>query len=121
MSQQFTRSEAAAIIPLGGSATPSIDLGMATLAGFVMPASWDAAGITIEVSYDGTRWSTPGLFDSANAAAGVYSSVVANGFYAVDLQAFMPWSFVRFRSGTSAVPVLQTAARSITYITRPLA
>jgi hypothetical protein len=107
-----------AVIASGTSVSQSIDLSFHVLVGFVTPAAWTTAAIDLEVSIDGTTWFT-NMYDSLGVATGIYLSPVVSSGYAVDALALIPYNFVRFRSGTSASPVNQAAARTISVITRP--
>jgi len=82
--------------------------------GLYMPAGWDAAAITLSMSQDGTTWSnvydTSGNELTIQAAAGRYIPIGP---------AILPGAgFIRVRSGTSGTPVNQTAARTVTWLTR---
>lgn len=107
-------------IPASGSVSPAIDLTSTCLLGFLAPAAWDTAALTLEVSNDGTTWASA-LYDSLGTPAGTWSGVVVNAAYAVDVLTMFPFKFVRVRSGTTATPVNQTANRNFTMLTRPLA
>lgn len=107
-------------IPSGGSVSPAIDLTSTCILGFIAPAAWDAAAITLEVSSNGSSWATA-LVDSTGAPSGTWAAGTAGAAYSVDLWALLPFKFVRIRSGSTAVPVNQTAARAFTVLTRPLA
>ncbi|MDD0837929.1 hypothetical protein PSQ40_05025 [Curvibacter sp. HBC61] len=98
----------------GNSVTSNLDLGNNSLIGIAMPAAWTAAALTIEVSEDGSTWRT--AYDSSGVATGVISSPVAGAAYAVDVQALLPWRYVRFRSSTT-----QAAQRLLEIVTRALA
>ena len=103
----------------GASVSNSIYLAATNLLGFVMPAAWTSAALTIEVSNDGVTFYP--CYDYAGAQAGYIASPSVSSAYAVDLSALLPWRYARFRSGTSAAPVNQLANRSIVVVTRGLA
>jgi hypothetical protein len=105
-------------IPANESVSQSIDLISSVLLGFVTPTVWTTAALDIEVSLDNITWFTI-IYDSSSIATGVYLTPTVSSGYAVDTLAFLPYRYVRFRSGTSAAPIVQTAARSIAVITRP--
>lgn len=104
-------------IASGASTSGTIDCNDRTLTGFVTPAAWTTAALTIEASMDGTTWIGK-LFDSTSTATGSYPTVTASSGYAVDINALLPWRYLRLRSGTSDTPVVQAAARSFTVIAR---
>ena len=92
-------------IAASGTKTDAIDLGTARLAGVQIPAAWDAANITLEVSADGITF-VP-LYDQAGSivtlTVGGTSRVVQAPF--VDLIAYRHIKIVSTAT--------QTAARSI--------
>lgn len=95
-------------IALNGSLTGVIDLGRARLARIVMPAAWDAANLTFDVSYDGAAFAP--LYD----ASGTEYTVVAAAARSilVPLADFIGVRWLKIRSGPVAGPVVQTAART---------
>lgn len=103
----------------GASVSGTIDLLRTAIVGFVAPASWTTAALNIEVSTDGTSWSS--LYDAYGSATGSLSALVAGAAYAVDMVSLLPFRYVRLRSGTSASPVNQAAQRDFKIITRALA
>jgi len=107
-----------ATIASGASFSNTIDLSFHVLVGFVTPAAWTTAAIDIEVSIDGVNFFT-NTYDSSGITTGIYLTPVVSSGYSVDALALIPYNFVRFRSGTTAVPVNQAAARTISVITRP--
>ncbi len=50
----------------GQAVSGDVDLASGTLVGIVMPEAWTAAGLTFQVSVDGSTWSE--LFDAAGNA-----------------------------------------------------
>lgn len=106
-------------IPLNGSVTQTLDVAYTTLIGFIIPSAWTAAGLTIEVSHDNITWVQPK--DSFGSTVGYYSDITASTAYATDVQSLLPWRYLRLRSGTTATPINQTAARNIVVIKRILA
>ena len=113
------RSTATATIDNAASVSGTVDLTGTALLGFVMPAAWTTAALNIEVSPDNATWSSP--YDTTPAAVSSIATPVASAAYAVDMTAMLPWRYIRFRSGTTASPVNQGAARAIVCVTRPLA
>lgn len=108
-----------ATIASGQSLSGVVDLGEIPLVAIQMPAGWDAANITFQASYDGTNFFN--LVDGSGNEVTV-TNPVANRY--IMIRAFYDFFGVRFfkvRSGTSAVPVNQTAQRQIILITNPYA
>lgn len=106
-------------IPANGSVSNSISAVDTALVGFITPAAWDAAALSIEVSMDEVSWFSPK--DSQGLSVGYLASPLTATAYSVDAAALLPWRYLRFRSGTSAAPVNQTAARAIAAVKRVLA
>ena len=107
-------------IASGASVSNSLDTANTDLIGFLSPAAWTAAGLTLEVSVDNTNW-LASVFDSYGSAINYYSSLTVSAAYNVDFANLLPFRYIRFRSGTGAVPVNQAAARTFTALVRPLA
>lgn len=104
-----------ATIASGASISNDLDLGLMRLGRIAMPADWTAANITLQVSHNGSAWNN--LFDQAGSE---YSIVAAAGrSNLIPLSDMLSVRYLRLRSGTSAAPVNQAAARSITLILVP--
>lgn len=103
----------AVAIPNGTSISSAFQLNGGHVEGIYV-AGWTAAGMSFEVSEDGS------VFVPLVDALGVEMTltVVANRAIAVPLAALRGWNWLRVRSGTSAVPVNQGADRLLTFITR---
>lgn len=108
------RTATNATIANGAAVSGTVDLLGTALVGFTMPAAWTTAALSLEVSNDGTTWGVP--YDSSASQVGLIATPVASGMYAVDVVSLLPWRYVRFKSSVN-----QGAARTITYVTRPLA
>lgn len=85
-----------------------------------MPAAWTAAALTIEVSADDSTY-TGLAYDDLGSQCNTIASPVAGSAYALSLSGMLPYRYIRVRSGTTASPVNQGAARTVTVVTRPLA
>lgn len=103
---------ATATIALGQSLAPAVELQGAVPATILMPAAWTAAVITFQVGARSDDMHD--LFDST----GVEVQVQTAAGRAVSLTPQSNWAFnwVAVRSGTSAAPVTQAAARALTLI-----
>lgn len=102
-------------IASGQSISAGIALGEKTLVGIAMPAGWDAASLTFQVSADdGVTWrelrSTSGAVAYTTAAAGHVA------FNADEQATWRGVNRLKVRSGTSGSPVNQTADRIITLV-----
>lgn len=105
-----------ATIPSGQPVSEWIDLGQFRICGMVMPAAWDAAVVTFDVSVDFGVTACP-LFDENNAELTI--TVAAGRAHKLPPAAFLGWTRVRLRSGTSASPVNQTANRVVNLVAEP--
>jgi hypothetical protein len=105
-----------ATIGAGASLSAEVGLGEKTLVGIVMPAGWDAASLTFQASPDDVNF--PELYDGAGNA--VSFTVAAGQFIAVDPTRWRGVTAIKVRSGTSGAPVNQTAARTLTLVTRTI-
>jgi len=104
----------------GQSLSGPINLGDRILCAVLMPDEWTAAGITVQASDDhGVTWKD--MYDAsgrevempaASASPGQRISINSSLFSGVD--------FLRFRSGTGALPVAQEADRTLAIISRKL-
>lgn len=101
-----------ATIANGASLSDIVDLGPeARLKAVQMPAAWTAAGMTFQVSNDGTNF-----FDLFSSAAEVAFTVVANQMIGLtyDQNSFFErFRYIKVRSGTTGAPVAQGAQRLV--------
>lgn len=85
----------------------------------VMPSGWDAAGLTFQVTIDGTNYvnlyDVTGEFSISSSAVGSSRAIGFNG-----AEPFLGALGIKVRSGTSGSPVNQTADRKIHVITRKM-
>jgi hypothetical protein len=107
-----------AVIAAGASLSGPCPLGALTLVGISMPATWQTAALTFQVSPDGgTTWQE--LYDGAGneitiqAAAGQFVIPLADPSYL-----WRGINMVQVRSGTAGSPVTQTAGATINLVTR---
>lgn len=114
------RENLTATIANGASVSDALDLANTSLLGIIMPAAWTTAALTVEVSADNSTW-TGLAYDQDGSQCNSIASPVAGSAYALNALGLLPYRYIRLRSGTTATPVNQGAARSITVITRPLA
>ncbi len=106
---------AVATIEATESLSDAVDLADSQLHGIIMPAAWDAANLTFQVSnaIDGTYVN---LYDDAGNETTV--TAAAGRAIAIDVAALQlaPWRYLRVRSGTSGTAVAQAAERTLTLI-----
>ena len=105
-----------ATIAAGGSLSAEVALGEKTLVGIVMPAVWTAAGLTFQAAPDDVNFCE--LYDGAGSE--VTLTAAASQFVQVDPTKWRGITGIKIRSGTSASPVIQTAAAVLTLITRTI-
>ena len=101
----------------GESLSTAANLDRLALVGIVLPSSWTAASLTFQAceTYDGTYVD---LYDTGGTE--VECQAVASRWIAIAPQDFLSARYLKVRSGTSAVPVNQGAARTITLVLRPV-
>jgi hypothetical protein len=105
-----------ATIAPGGSLSGPVAIGFDTLVGVSMPASWTTASITFQVSPDGgTTWQE--LYDGNGTAVSI--TAAAGQFIQMTSYLWRGMNMFQIRSGTAAVPVVQTAGAVVTLIARP--
>ena len=103
----------------GASLSQGALLGDHCLVGIQMPAAWDAASLSFQVSYDaGASWHD--LYDDAGNEVTLAPASPAGKYLAVTPDPFGGIEFIRVRSGLTGAAVNQTATRSISLITRKI-
>lgn len=113
------RLSGAVTVANGASLSGAIDLGSASLAGILMPASWTAAGLSFAVS-TGLAGTYVPLWNASGSEYIVPSaSAVASQFIALPLSDFLGFQFLKVRSGTAGSPVNQGGDRILTLIAVP--
>jgi hypothetical protein len=100
-------------IASGQSLSPSIDLGDGRAFALLMPAAWDAAAVTFQISPDGTTWYS--YFDAAAGEISIPATSIAAASRAIvlDPRHFFGVRHLKIRSGIVAAAVNQTAARVV--------
>lgn len=91
----------------------AIDLDTGTLSALIMPAAWTAAGLSFQISVDGTNFFD--FYDKTNAE--ITMSVAASRAYQLDPSNWLGIRYMKIRSGTTGTPVNQAASRTITLLT----
>lgn len=98
----------------GQSFSNVVDIGNKTVIGIVMPGSWTAANLTMQVSTDGTTYND--VYDSAGTEK-TYTAAVSR-YIIIDPADFIGAKYIKVRSGTAAATVNQGAERIIKLITK---
>lgn len=107
-----TQIGVAAGIASASSLSAAIDLGERRAVRIITPASWTAAALTFQVSYDGTTWDD--LYDENGTE--VSYTLVAGKSMRLPISDWLGVRHLKLRSGTSTVPVNQAAARSFVLV-----
>jgi hypothetical protein len=83
-----------------------------TLVGIVTASTWDAAKITFAVSNDGTN------FFTLHSGTAEYEIASVTGAFAIPVEAkyFIPWDYVKVRSGTVGAATNQVDATVVTLV-----
>ena len=103
------------LIASGGSlSAPCSPGGEYSLVGIAFPASWTAADITFQVSFNGVVWHE--LRDDAGTP--IQKTVTAGQYREYDSSEFKSAIYLKIRSGTVDSPVNQTADRTLTVACR---
>lgn len=103
-------------IPSGGALSNAVDLDGVKLLGIQMPAAWDAANLTFQVSADGNSFAD--FYNQSGSEVVINAN--ANRYIALDPALFAGIRYLRIRSGTSAAPVNQTASRTLRLVARAM-
>jgi len=111
--------EITATIAINTSLSPAVYIGGEfNLIGIRYPAAWTAAGLSFQVSLDNVTYDV--LRDDGGNE--ITKTVTAGQFREFDSAEFKTAIWLKVQSGTSAVPVNQLAARTITiYVRRYIA
>ena len=109
-------------IASGASESGAFDLQGRSLIGVLFPAGWDAAGLALEVSIDGTNYK-PVYTGTAELALCNTTAAAANHFAFFSDFGGVPLAFpigtnLKLVSGTNASKVNQTADRVLTVYSR---
>ncbi len=114
-SRPLELAKADVVIANGASASAALDLGGLHLAAIAMPAVWTAAALSLQTSFDGVTW-----FDVFNSdGTELLLTVLASQYILLDFtKTIALGQMVRLRSGTSAAPVVQGGARTLSVVSR---
>ncbi len=108
-----------AVIEASASLSGAIATGGLRLFSLLIPSAWTAANITFQVSATGAADDYHNLRDASGNE--VTATVAAAGDAVnVDYDQFAAWPYIKIRSGTSAAPVAQAAARAVGLALRSL-
>ena len=101
-----------ATIPAGGSITPAVDCTAGRIIQINTPPAWDSANITFQVSPNGVA------YDDLYLAEGQELMLTCQPDRAIVVRAdnWPAGRFIKIRSGPSAAPVNQTAARDFVIV-----
>jgi hypothetical protein len=99
----------------GQSLSDAVDIGQAKIVGIIMPASWTAAGMTFQggASLTGTFYD---VYDNGVERAVVIAS---SQFSVLNVVDWLPFRFIKFRSGTTGSAVAQSGDITFVVVTQP--
>jgi hypothetical protein len=104
--------------PSGGTESNGVFLGNgATVVAFFAPTAWTSAFLSFSGSVNGVDWYP--IYNSAQIE--YYGSPLSQYATYVDIQTFVPWPWIKFRSGIDHGAVAQAAERKFTLIARAIA
>jgi hypothetical protein len=103
-----------AAIASGAALSESLRLNNGNLVGLILPATWTEADVTVQASRDGSTWHD--VYDAEGTELTVVGT--AGAWMLFPAGAFNGIEFIRFRSGTTATPVNQEAARTLIAVLR---
>lgn len=117
----YPRSTTTVTIANNASLSDAADLGTGTLLGVITDSAWDTAKMTFQVSSDNITFGN--LYkDSDGSEYGPTTALPAAAVsMAVDPSYFIPFRYVKIRSGTAASAVNQGGATVVTLIYQTLA
>lgn len=95
----------------GGSLSGAVDMGRSTLSAIIFPAAWTAASLTFQFSADNSTY-----VDLLDGTTERTLTVTAGKGTVVSISDWPSARYLKLRSGTSATPVNQGAARTFTLI-----
>ena len=103
------------VIPINSAINAAaIDLGTGRLVGIQMPAAWTAADLTFQAGFEAAT--LVDLFDGTSDTTERKIEAGLGRFIALNPNDWAGVQFLKIRSGTVALPVNQTAARTIKLI-----
>ena len=113
-----TPQTAAVTFAANGITSSSINLNGYVLIGLISAVTWTAADLTLQASTDNSTFYD--VYDSYGNEILIKTTAFTTSSKFIPLSPidYVPFSFLRFRSGTSTIGVTQTGARTITLITR---
>jgi hypothetical protein len=86
------------------------------IVGIMMPADWTAADLTLQGSHDDVTYHN--VYDASDNEVTIQAA--EDRFIVVDPSTYAGLAYVKFRSGTAAVPVDQNADRTLRVMVRDL-
>jgi hypothetical protein len=102
----------AATIANGASLSGAISLRGGRLSAIQMPAAWTAANLTFQTSFDGATFAD--AYDDVGNELTVSATI--SRVLQLDPSKWVGVQYIKVRSGTSASPVAQGAARTLQLI-----
>ena len=97
----------------GTSLSPAMAMNNSFVSGIIIPATWSAADLTFQVSFDGTNFYD--LYDGTDGTEVVIKGIAGKALRVAPVD-FMGYTYLKVRSGTGATPVNQTGDKLITVV-----
>ena len=110
----FNSFQQADTIAGAAAVSTGVQINNIDIVGLEMPAGWDAASITLQASRDGAAWFN--VYDQFGTELTL--TTAASRYIAIPPSLLAGVGYIRIRSGTSATPVNQTAARTLVWLMR---
>jgi hypothetical protein len=84
--------------------------------GYAVDAAFDTQAVTFQVSGDGSTWYN--LYQESSEYT--QAAVVASSAHNVDISTFLPWAYIKVRSGTAGAVANQVGDTVVTLFLRPI-
>lgn len=101
---------------LSGAISMHLDQNPQVPVALEMPATWTAAGLTFQASYDGVTYNN--VYDDGGTELTL--TVSSSRHVTLEPRYFVGIRYLKVRSGTSGTPVNQGGDRDINVLTRPV-
>ena len=115
----INRDQVPAVIANGASLSAAVDVGIDTVVAIAMPAAWTGASLTFQVKAEDDA-DFQDLYDEAGNEVEIPAAASRHISLGGSLIYFAGAKQIKVRSGTSAIPVNQSAERTLQLITKPL-
>lgn len=101
-----------ATIAAGASLSDAIEIDGSALVGIVMPATWTAANLTVQMSHNDSTFNN--VYDEVGTEKAIVVST--SRYILLNPADYIGCNSLKVRSGTAGTPVNQVAAASIIFV-----